>query len=94
MRTVRHVVVKETRIRPALVWLGVVAAAGCLVLGAAVTAQVSSDAPPTALEELARRTTSTMSNPYRLVEHWPTLPDDMTRARPSASFPTTKAARG
>ena len=34
--------------------------------------------PPTPLEQLARRTTSTMSNPYRIVERWPTLRDGMT----------------
>ena len=71
-------VIKTKRMRPALVCLGVVAAAGSLVLGAAVTAQVSGDAPPTPLEQVARRTTSTMSNPYRIVERWPTLLDGMT----------------
>ena len=29
------------------------------------------------LTELSRRPTSTMANPYRLVEDWPTLPSDM-----------------
>ncbi|HEY3517544.1 MAG TPA: hypothetical protein VGL98_10900, partial [Gammaproteobacteria bacterium] len=49
-----------------------------VALGAAVEAQPVADPPPSALEQLARRTTSTMSNPYRLVEGWPTLPDGMT----------------
>ena len=93
MGAVRHVVVKEKRTRPALVWLGAVAAAGSLVLGAAVTAQVSGDAP-TALEQLARRTTSTMSNPYRLVERWPTLPDGMVWGAAIGIIPDDKAARG
>jgi hypothetical protein len=50
-----------------------------LVLSAEVAGQPSGNAPPpTALEEVARRTTSTMSNPYRIVERWPTLPAGMT----------------
>jgi sugar lactone lactonase YvrE len=63
-----------TRSRRALLALG------SLVLGGAATAQVGGGnaPPPTALEQLARRPTTTMSNPYRLVERWPTLPDGMT----------------
>jgi sugar lactone lactonase YvrE len=54
-------------------------ATAALVLGTMVMAQVGGNAPPpTPLEQLARRTTSTMSNPYRLVERWPTLPAGMT----------------
>src|SRR5690606_33375780 len=54
---------------------GAAAVAG-LALATAVSAQVGGGAAqPTPLEQLARRTTSTMSNPYRLVEGWPTLPD-------------------
>jgi sugar lactone lactonase YvrE len=63
---------------PARLLAYVVAAAGGFALGAAIEAQVGADAPPSALERLARRTTSTMTNPYRLVERWPTLPDGMT----------------
>ena len=70
-------------------WLGAAAAAGVLVLGAAVTAQVS-DPPPSALEQLARRTTSTMSNPYRLVERWPTLPNGMTWGAAIGIIPDNK----
>jgi DNA-binding beta-propeller fold protein YncE len=66
------------RTRSLLALLGGVATAG-LVVAAAGVAQVAGNAPaPTPLEQLARRTTSTMSNPYRLVERWPTLPDGMT----------------
>jgi sugar lactone lactonase YvrE len=50
-----------------------------LLLGATAVAQQPAGAPPpTPLEQLARRGTSTMTNPYRIVEHWPTLPDGMT----------------
>ena len=56
--------------------LAAVATAGALALAA--IAQQPSDPPPTALEQLARRPTSTMSNPYRIVESWPTLSDGMT----------------
>jgi DNA-binding beta-propeller fold protein YncE len=70
--------ITRSSLRPALVLMGVVATAA-LVLGTTVMAQVGGTAPPpTPLEQLARRTTSTMSNPYRLVERWPTLPDGMT----------------
>ena len=34
--------------------------------------------PPTPLEDVGRRTTSTMRSSYELVERWPTLPDGMT----------------
>lgn len=62
----------------AFVLMGAVATAG-LTLGVAVTAQVGGNAPPpTALEQLGRRPTSTMSNPYQIVEQWPTLRDGMT----------------
>jgi DNA-binding beta-propeller fold protein YncE len=61
-----------------LATLGAVAAAG-LGLATAVSAQAPGNAPPaTPLEQLARRTTTTMSNPYRMVEQWPALPDGMT----------------
>ena len=61
--------------------LGGVATAALAVATAAVV-QVGAQAPaaapePTPLEQLARRTTTTMSNPYRLVEAWPQLPDGM-----------------
>ena len=49
-----------------------------LALGNVVTAQPSTDPPPSALEQLARRGASTMTNPYRMVERWPALPDGMT----------------
>jgi sugar lactone lactonase YvrE len=69
---------KEKRTGTALALMGALAAAG-LTLGAAVTAQPGGNArPPTALEQLGRRPTSTMSNPYQLVERWPTLRDGMT----------------
>jgi hypothetical protein len=55
-----------------------VAVAGALALGAAVVAQPAANPPPTPLEQLAGRGASTMSNPYRMVERWPTLPDGMT----------------
>jgi sugar lactone lactonase YvrE len=67
------------RARNAVVALaGAAAMAASLVLAAAIAAQPAPAPAPTPLEELARRTTSTMSNPYRLVERWPTLPDGMT----------------
>jgi sugar lactone lactonase YvrE len=70
--------VKRSNLRRALVMVSPVATA-TLVLGTMVMAQVGGNAPPpTPLEQLARRTTSTMSNPYRLVERWPTLPAGMT----------------
>ena len=70
---------------------GAVAARASVVLGAAATAQPAADAPPpTPLEQLARRTTSTMSNPYRLVERWPTLPDGMTWGAAIGIIPDNK----
>ena len=60
--------------------LGSIAVAGLVATAAmAQGGNAQAQAPaPTPLEELARRTTTTMSNPYRLVEGWPTLPDGMT----------------
>jgi sugar lactone lactonase YvrE len=55
----------------------VLAAAASASFVAAVAAQPSSP-PPSPLEQLARRTTSTMSNPYEIVERWPTLPEGVT----------------
>jgi DNA-binding beta-propeller fold protein YncE len=82
-------VVQEKPTRAALGVLGV-AAAACL-LNAVVTAQPSGNAPPpTALEEVGRRTTSTMSNPYRMVERWPTLPDGMTWGAAIGIIPDNK----
>ena len=61
-----------------VVLLGAATVAG-LALVMTVDAQIGGNAqPPTALEQLARRTTSTMSNPYRIVENWPTLPEGVT----------------
>ncbi len=54
-------------------------ATAALAAAATSLAQVAGNAPPpTPLEQLARRTTTTMDSPYRLVERWPTLPDGMT----------------
>ena len=47
------------------------AATAVLALGGLVAAQPG--AQPTPLQQLSRRADSTMSNPYRLVENWPTL---------------------
>ena len=69
---------RRARCLPAL--LGGAATAG-LVIATAGVAQVGGNVaapPPTALEQLARRPTTTMSHPYRLVERWPTLRDGMT----------------
>ncbi len=69
---------KNKRTGTALALMGAVAAAG-LTLGVAVTAQPGGNArPPTVLEQIGRRPTSTMSNPYRIVERWPTLREGMT----------------
>jgi sugar lactone lactonase YvrE len=72
-------VARKTR---TIAWLsspGVVAVAVGALLGGSVAAQPAANAPPpTPLEELARRTTTTMSNPYRMTERWPTLPEGMT----------------
>jgi hypothetical protein len=58
------------------------AALGAVVIAALAlpaASQAPGNAPPaTPLEQLARRTTTTMSNPYRMVEQWPALPDGMT----------------
>jgi sugar lactone lactonase YvrE len=51
--------------------------AAAVSFAAAVVAQTSAP-PPSSLEQLARRTTSTMSNPYEMVERWPTLPEGVT----------------
>jgi sugar lactone lactonase YvrE len=60
-------------------WCGAIAAAGTLTLSVIqASAQPSGASERTPLEELARRTTTTMSNPYQIVENWPTLPDGMT----------------
>ena len=58
------------------------AAAACVAAAAAATgalalAQVG-DATLSALQQMSSRTTSTMTNPYRLVEDWPTLRPGMT----------------
>ena len=54
-------------------------AAGGLAIARAAVAQAPAAAPESSpLEQLARRTTTTMSHPYRLVEAWPKLPDGMT----------------
>jgi sugar lactone lactonase YvrE len=55
----------------------VLAAAASASFVAAVAAQPSAPLP-SPLEQLARRTTSTMSNPYEIVERWPTLPEGVT----------------
>lgn len=69
---------KEIRTGTTLALMGTVAAVG-LTLGAVVSAQPGGNArPPTALEQLSRRPTSTMNNPYQIVENWPTLRDGMT----------------
>ena len=51
-----------------------------LALGAPLAAQVSYGGEPTAEADkaaiLSRRPTSTMANPYRLIEDWPTIPAD------------------
>ena len=44
-----------------------------VALGVAAFAQTGSGQEPSPLAELSRRPTSTMTNPYRLVENWPTL---------------------
>ena len=47
-----------------------------IVSGLAVALAVSvapSAQEPSVLLELSRRTTSTMTNPYRMIENWPTL---------------------
>jgi hypothetical protein len=77
---VKVVVIKAKRSRPLPTGVRAAAAVASLVLGAAVTAQPAGNnaPPPTPLEELARRPTTTMSNPYRIVERWPTLLDGMT----------------
>ncbi len=83
---------KQRRTRCVLALLGGAATAG-LVIAAAGVAQVGGNAaapPPTALEQLARRTTTTMSNPYRLVERWPTLPDGMTWGAAIGIIPDNK----
>jgi hypothetical protein len=46
--------------------------------------------PPSPLEELARRTTTTMSNPYRMTEKWPTIPDGMTWGAAIGIIPDNK----
>jgi hypothetical protein len=75
----------------ALVLLRAVAAAGTLVAGAAAMAQPpANNPPPTALEQLAHRATTTMSNPYRIVERWPTLPDGMTWGAAIGIIPDNK----
>jgi NHL repeat-containing protein len=75
----------------ALAGFGALAAAGSIVLGGAVTAQQTGNSPPpTELEELARRATTTMSNPYRIVERWPTLPDGMTWGAAIGIIPDNK----
>jgi sugar lactone lactonase YvrE len=66
------------------------AAVAGFALGAAATAQPAAEPPPTPLVELARRTTSTMSNPYRLVERWPTLRDGMTWGAAIGIIPDNK----
>ena len=76
--------------RTALSLLGAVTAAVSALLGAAATAQPVATAPPTPLEELARRTTTTMSNPYRMTERWPTLPDGMTWGAAIGIIPDNK----
>ena len=54
-------------------WAAAAAAAGSVAL-----AQPPSGVPPTAIEQLGQRTTTTMSHSYRMLERWPTLPDGMT----------------
>jgi len=64
---------------PALSLLAALAVAASAAIGATAAAQPAANAPPPSpLETLARRTTTTMSNPYRMMEKWPTLPDGMT----------------
>ncbi len=53
------------------------AAVAAGALGASVVAQVD-EATTNSLQQLSARTTSSMSNPYRLVENWPTLREGMT----------------
>jgi DNA-binding beta-propeller fold protein YncE len=65
-------------------------AAAALVIGAAVVAQPAANPPPTPLEQLAQRGSSTMSNPYQLVERWPTLPDGMTWGAAIGIIPDNK----
>ncbi len=50
-------------------------AGAVLVAGAATTGQVPppDNAEPTPVQLLSARTSSTMTNPYRIVENWPTL---------------------
>jgi DNA-binding beta-propeller fold protein YncE len=57
--------------------LGLTVAVASIALATAAFAQPVANAPPSALEQLARRTTTTMTHPYRIVEHWPTLLDGM-----------------
>jgi len=69
---------KDKRSGTVLALMGAVVASG-ITLGVVVTAQPGGNPrPPTPLEELGRRPTSTMSNPYQLVERWPTLREGMT----------------
>ncbi len=42
-------------------------------IGAVMSAQTGSGQKASPLQELSRRPTSTMTNPYRLLENWPTL---------------------
>jgi hypothetical protein len=50
-----------------------VAAVGMLAAGTLVWAQAGQGQAPSPLQQLSRRTTSTMTNPYRMLENWPTL---------------------
>jgi hypothetical protein len=77
--------------RHTLSLLGAVAMAVSALVGAAATAQPAANAPPPSpLEELARRTTTTMSNPYRMTEKWPAIPDGMTWGAAIGIIPDNK----
>ena len=44
-----------------------------IAVGAGVSAQVGGGQEPSPLQRLSRRPQSTMTNPYRMIENWPTL---------------------
>ncbi len=58
-------------------WVTAGTAAAWLALGGLPSAQTGSQTP-SPLQQLSRRATSTMTNPYRMLENWPTLRPGMT----------------